>query len=108
MLTHKTGVDSPITKTSRGSRPPFDMPILIMIRHKNEKIKLHLGYKHGFSFSKVAFRIQKLRFVYKYSLVGYKHGFSSYKVASHLSIKLPPAFHLAIFKIFAINIAYNY
>jgi len=88
MLTHKTGVDSPITKTSRGSRPPFGMPILIMIRHKNEKIKLHLGYKHGFSFSKVAFRIQKLRFVYKYSLVGYKHGFSSYKVASHLSIKL--------------------
>ena len=80
MLTHKTGVDSPITKTSRGSRPPFGMPILIMIRHKNEKIKLHLGYKHGFS---------------------------SYKVASHLSIKLPPAFRLAIFKIFAINIAYN-
>jgi len=62
------------------------MPILIMIRHKNEKIKLHLGYKHGFSFSKVAFRIQNLRFVYKYSLVGYKHCISSYKVASHLSI----------------------
>jgi hypothetical protein len=58
-----------------------------MIRQINEKIKLHLGYKSGVSFSKLAFRIQKLRFVYKYSVVGYKDGFSIYKVASRLSIK---------------------
>jgi len=84
----KTGVDSPITKTSRGSRSLFGMPIFLMIRQINEKIKLHLGYKSGFSFSKVAFQIQKLRFVYKYSLVNYKGCFSLYKVASRLSIKV--------------------
>jgi hypothetical protein len=83
-----TGVDSPITKKSRGSRPLVGMPIFIMILQENEKIKLHLGYKSGFSFSKVAFRIQKLRFVYKYSVVKLQNGVSSYKVASRFSIKL--------------------
>jgi len=72
------------------------MPIFIMIRQKNEQIKLHLGYKCGFSFSKVAFRIQKLRFVYKYSVVGYKDCFSIYKVASRLSTK-PVGFLLPVY-----------
>ena len=63
------------------------MPVFLIIRQINEKIKLHLGYKSGFSFSKLAFRLQKLRFVYKYSLVDYKHCISFYKVASRLSIK---------------------
>ena len=58
-----------------------------MIRQKNEEIKLHLGYKCGFSFSKLASRLQKLRFVYKYSVVHYKDCISFYKVASRLSIK---------------------
>jgi hypothetical protein len=86
MLIHKTGVDSPITKTPRGSRSPFGMPIFLMIRQINEKIKLHLGYKSGVSFSKLAFRIQKLRFVYKYSVVHYKDCILIYEVAPRLSI----------------------
>jgi len=67
------------------------MPIFIMILQKNEKIKLHLGYKSGFLFSKMAFRIQKLRFVYKYSVVKLQSGVSSYKMASRFSIK--PAYN---------------
>ncbi len=69
-------MDSPITKKSRGSRPPFGMPVIIIIQQKKLKIKLHLDYKYGFSITKlyisltkVAFRlqnftsqIQKLRF----------------------------------------------
>ena len=47
---------------------------------ENKKIKLHLDYKSGFSFSNLAFRIQKLRFVYKCQL-------SNYKVASRFLIK---------------------
>lgn len=39
------------------------------------------------SFSRKAFRIKKLRFVYKHSVVGYKDCISIYKMASHLSIK---------------------
>ncbi len=60
----------------------------IIIRQKKRKIKLHLGYKCCFSFTKLAFRLQKLHFVYKYSLVGYKHCISIYKVASRLTIEL--------------------
>ena len=80
-------MDSPITKKSRGSRPPFGMPIFIIILQKNEKIKLHLGYKSGFLLTNVAFRLQKLRFVYKYSVVNLQNCVSAYKVASRLSIK---------------------
>ena len=82
-----TGVDSPITKKSRGSRPLSGMPIFIMILQRNEKINLHLGYKNGFLLSKIAFRIQKLRFVYKYSVVDLQYCVSVYKVASRISIK---------------------
>jgi hypothetical protein len=48
-LTTGTGVDSPITNKSRGSRPPFDMLVFVMILQENEKIKLHLGYISGIS-----------------------------------------------------------
>jgi hypothetical protein len=77
-----------------------------MIRQINEKIKLHLGYKSGVSFSKLAFRIQKLRFVYKYSVVGYKDGFSIYKVASRLSIKLVTVYIFIILRAIARFIEY--
>ena len=70
------------------------MLIFIMILQKNEKINLHLGYKSGFLLSKMAFRIQKLRFVYKYSVVELQSGVLSYKVASRISIKLPQYFRL--------------
>jgi len=68
------------------------MPILIMILQENEKIKLHLGYKSGFSFSNMASRIQKLRFVYKYSVINLQYGISAYKVASRFSIKVKGLF----------------
>ncbi|MGF7085029.1 hypothetical protein M2148_001982 [Lachnospiraceae bacterium PF1-4] len=64
-LLRNEGVDSPITKKSRGSRPPFDMLTIIIIQFKKLKIKLHLGYKGGIwatrlyvSVTKVAFRLQ--------------------------------------------------
>ena len=88
MFITRTGVDSPITKKSKESRPPFDMPILSIILQEKEKIKLHLGYKSGVSFSNVASRVQKLRFVYKYSVVNLHSGVSAYKVVSRFSIKL--------------------
>ncbi len=81
-------VDSPITKKSIENRLPFSMPIFNIIRHKNGKIKLHFHYKCSFSFTKPAFRFQKLRFAYKYSVVGYKHCISIYKVASYVTIEL--------------------
>lgn len=62
-------------------------PFLFIILQEKGKIKLHLGYKSGISFSKVASRIQKLHFVYKYSVVTLQSGVSAYKVASRFSIK---------------------
>jgi len=87
MYITEIGVDSPITKKSRESRPSFGMPIFSIIHQKKQKIKLHLGYKSGFLLSKMAFRIQKLHFVYKYSVVNLQYCISVYKVASRLSIK---------------------
>ena len=81
-------MDSPITKKSRGSRPPFGIPIFIIILQDKEKIKLHLGYKSGLSFSNRASRIQKLLFAYKDSVVNFQDGVSPYKVASRFSIKV--------------------
>jgi hypothetical protein len=63
------------------------MQFFIIIPQKNHKIKLHLGYKSCISITKVAFRIQKLRFVYKYSVINYKDCILLYKVASRFSIK---------------------
>ena len=83
----RIGVDSPITKKSRGSRSPFGMPIFFIIHQEKQKIKLHFGYKSGFLLTKMAFRIQKLRFVYKYSVVVLQYCISLYKVASRISIK---------------------
>jgi hypothetical protein len=85
-LENLSGVDSPITKISRGSQPPLGMQFSIIIHQKMHKIKLHLGYKSCVSFTKLASRLQKWHFVYKYSVVGYKHCISVYKVASRLSI----------------------
>lgn len=58
-------MDSPITKKSRGSRPPFSMPIFYY--HTSEKPKNQtafglqiwlLVFKTGFSDTKIAFRLQ--------------------------------------------------
>ena len=87
MCITEIGVDSPITKKSRESRPSFGMPIFFIIHQKKQKIKLHFGYKSGFLLSKMTFRIQKLRFGYQYSVVDLQYCVSVYKVASRLSIK---------------------
>ena len=58
-----------------------------IIHQKNRKSKLHLGYKCGFSFTNLAFRIQKQHFVYKYLVVVYKNCVSIYKLASLLTIE---------------------
>jgi len=52
------------------------------------QLTLHLAYKNCISLTKQAFRIQKLRFVYKYSVVDYKDGFLFFKVASCFTINL--------------------
>ena len=93
----KRGVDSPITKKSRGSRPPISMLIFSMIHQKNRKSKLHLGYKYGFSFTNLAFRIQKQHFVYKYLVVVYKNCVSIYKLASLLTIEFLFSFLLLFY-----------
>jgi hypothetical protein len=49
-----------------------------------------MDYKRGFSFTKPAYRFQKLHFAYKYSVVGYKNCISLYKVASRFTIKFNP------------------
>jgi hypothetical protein len=54
----------------------LECSFLLSYRRKSKKIKLHLGYKNCISSTKQVFEIQKLRFVYKYSVVGYKDGFS--------------------------------
>lgn len=73
MFIHKTGVDFPIRKMSRGSQPPFGVPIFIMILQKSES--------NCTPVTKVAFHFQsglfsnKTAFCYKYSVVGYKDCF---------------------------------
>jgi hypothetical protein len=53
------------------------MPLAVsVVMAENEKINLHLDYKSGVSFSKVASRLQKLRFVYKYLVVDLQSGIS--------------------------------
>ena len=55
-------MDSPITKKSRGSRPPFGMLVIIIIQQKKLKIKLHLDYKDGFLLTKLYFSLIKVAF----------------------------------------------
>lgn len=57
------------------------------IHQKSPKIKLHLGYKSGFSVTKLDFRLQKLRFVYKYVVVNLQSGIWTYKMASRVTIE---------------------
>ena len=61
----ETGVDSPITKKSRGSRPPFGMPIFYYHTPEKRKNQTAFGlqkwlfvFKTGFSDTKTAFRLQ--------------------------------------------------
>lgn len=69
----KAGVDFPITKKSRGSRPPFGVPVKVIIHEKKglEQVASrvqnaashlqiwHLVYKTGVSFTNMQFSIYK-------------------------------------------------
>jgi hypothetical protein len=74
------------------NREGVDLPLsclfLPSIHQKSPKIKLHLGYKSGFSVTKLDFRLQKLRFVYKYVVVNLQSGIWTYKMASRVTIDL--------------------
>lgn len=68
-LIKDSGVDSPITKKSRGSRPPFGM--LIFHNHTPEMKRNQTAfglqmwlftYKTGFWVTKTAFHLQRLSF----------------------------------------------
>ena len=56
-------------KKSRGSRPPFGIPVFIIILQKTKKSNCILVIKVAFRFQIEHFWIQKLRSVYKYSIV---------------------------------------
>ena len=59
-------MDSPITNgIERGLTSVWHV-LKISYTEKNVLYRLHLGCKSRDSFTKVAFRVQKLRFVYKY------------------------------------------
>jgi len=54
---------------------------------KSHLYRLHFDYKSCISLTKVAFRLQKLRFGYKYSIVNLQNCISAYKVASRFAIQ---------------------
>lgn len=55
---------------------------------KDVLYRLHFDYKNCISLTKVAFGLQKLRFVYKYLLVRLQSCISTYKTASRFAIEL--------------------
>ena len=85
----KVGVDSPTTKKSRGSRPPFGMPVKSII-HENRAYEqgairlqtLHLVYKSGVWCSKLAFRLQICGFQFTNKHLVLQTGTSDYNSAN--------------------------
>ena len=63
-------------------------PFFLSYRKKNYTYRLHFDYKSCISFTKRAFRLQKLRFVYKYILVILQTCISIYKAAPRFTIDL--------------------
>ena len=83
MFITRTGVDSPITKKSKGSRPPFGMPIFIHNtsgKGKNQTAswlqKWHFVFKSGISDTKTAFRLQIFSCHFTKWRLGLQSGFS--------------------------------
>lgn len=83
-------MDSPITNLIERGLTSFWRVLKVSYIEKNDLYRLHFGYKSCFSFSNVAFRVQKLRFVYKYLIVNLQNCISNYKVASRNAIQLRP------------------
>ena len=65
----------------------FGMRSYLSYIEKNVLYRLHFEYKNCISFTKVAFWVQKLRFVYKYSVISLQSGISVYKVAFRFTIQ---------------------
>ena len=75
-------MDSPITNLIERGLASVWRVQKISYNEKNILYRLHFGYKSCISFTKVAFRVQKLRFAYKYLIVNLQNCISNYKVAS--------------------------
>ena len=81
-------MDSPITKKSRGSRPPIGMPVKIIIYEKSGSEQAasrvqtkHLVYKTGILCTKVAFRLQICTFQFTNKHLVLQTGVSDYNSA---------------------------
>lgn len=80
-------MDSPITNSIERGLTSVWRVLKISYIEKNVLYRLHLGYKSCILFTNVAFRLQKLRFAYKYLVVILQNCTSNYKVASWLAIQ---------------------
>ena len=80
-------MDSPITNLIERGLTSFWRVLKVSYNEKNDLYRLHFGYKRCFSFTNVAFRVQKLRFAYKYLIVNLQNCISNYKVASRNAIQ---------------------
>lgn len=80
-------MDSPITNLIERGLTSFWRVLKVSYIEKNDLYRLHFGYKSCFSFTNVAFRVQKLRFAYKYLIVNLQNCISNYKVASRNAIQ---------------------
>ena len=81
-------MDSPITNLIERGLTSFWRVLKVSYIEKKDLYRLHFGYKSCFSFTNVAFRVQKLRFAYKYLIVNLQNCISNYKVASRNAIQL--------------------
>ena len=80
-------MDSPITNLIERGLTSFWRVLKVSYIEKNDLYRLQFGYKSCFSFTSVAFRVQKLRFAYKYLIVNLQNCISYYKVASRNAIQ---------------------
>ena len=81
-------MDSPITNLIERGLTSFWRVLKVSYIEKNDLYRLQFGYKSCFSFTNVAFRVQKLRFAYKYLIVNLQNCISNYKVASRIATQL--------------------
>lgn len=80
-------MDSPITNLiERGLTSFWRVPKVSYIE-KKDLYRLQFGYKSCYSFTNMAFRVQKLRFAYKYLIVNLQNCISNYKVASRIATR---------------------
>lgn len=89
-------MDSPITNLIERGLTSFWRVLKVSYIEKNHLYRLQFGYKSCFSFTNVAFRVQKLRFAYKYLIVNLQNCISNYKVASRNAIQLVSVYEMIV------------